>query len=183
MPSHSNKPHEETMSSTRAFDGALLHVRDDRVRLPSGHEGVREVVEHPGAVAVIARTVDDHIVLVRQWRHAIGDYLLETPAGTLDREEEPIETARRELREETGYEAESLTEIASFYSSAGYTDEKLIVFVAEGCRAGEKQDDTDEPTEVVLVPVADLKRLLAFGPDQIRDATTLIGLFWLAANR
>src|SRR6478735_6983242 len=98
-------PHEETLRSERGFDGKLLHVRVDHVRLPSGRESVREVVEHPGAVAIVAVTERGEVILIRQWRHAAGAELLEIPAGTRETGEAPETTAGRELIEETGYRA------------------------------------------------------------------------------
>ena len=100
-----NPAHEETISSERGFDGKLIHVRVDRVRMPSGRESVREVVEHPGAVSILALTESDEIILIRQWRHAVEAEMLEMPAGTREPGEDEKATARRELREETGYEA------------------------------------------------------------------------------
>lgn len=175
-------PREETIRSERGFDGKLVHVRVDHVRLPSGRASVREVVEHPGAVAIVAVTVDDEVVLVRQWRHAVQQELLEIPAGTAETGESSEETARRELLEETGYTADSIKEIARYYSSAGFSNEQMTLFLAEGCTPGEREDDTDERTEVVLVPLAGISRLLEPGDDQVRDAKSLIGLLWLSCR-
>jgi ADP-ribose pyrophosphatase len=175
----SGATHEETNSSERGFDGKLVHVRVDHVRLPSGRESVREVVEHPGAVAIVALTSDDQIILVRQWRHAVGDDLLEIPAGTREPEEPAADTARRELIEETGYSPGTLTEIASVFSSAGYCTEQVTVFFATDCTPVERDTDPDERTDVVLVPRDHIGRLIDPGQEQVRDAKTLIGLLWL----
>jgi ADP-ribose pyrophosphatase len=171
--------HEQTIRSERGFDGKLVHVRVDHVRLPSGRESVREVVEHPGAVAIVALTTGDEVILVRQWRHAIAQELLEIPAGTREAGEPEEATARRELTEETGYVSGSIRQVARFYSSAGFTNEQIALFLAEGCTLGEREENADERTEVVLVPRAEVARLLEPGPDQVRDAKSLIGLLWL----
>jgi ADP-ribose pyrophosphatase len=175
--------HERTLRSERGFDGRLVHVRVDHVRLPSGRESVREVVEHPGAVAIAALTSDDQVILVRQWRHAVGEQLLEIPAGTREPGEPAAETARRELIEETGYSPSTLTEIASVYSSAGYCTEQVTIFVAKDCTSIERSDDPDEGTEIVLIPRHEIGRLIEPGTEHIRDAKTLIGLLFLTTQR
>jgi ADP-ribose pyrophosphatase len=171
--------HEQTLRSERGFDGKLVHVRVDHVRLPSGRESVREVVEHPGAVAIVALTADDRVIFVRQWRHAVQDLLLEIPAGTRDQGESEVTTARRELIEETGYAAGSIEQLARFYTSAGYSNEQMTLFLATGCTAADRKEDLDEGTEVVLVPRRDVPGLLQPGANQVRDAKSLIGLLWL----
>ncbi|MCC6792953.1 MAG: NUDIX hydrolase [Thermomicrobiales bacterium] len=171
--------HEKTIRSERGFDGKLVHVRVDHVRLPSGREGVREVVEHPGAVGVVALTARDEVVLVRQWRHAVQQELLEIPAGTAEPGESPEETARRELIEETGYRAGSIRQIACYYSSAGFLSEQLTLFLAEDCAPGDRADDADERTEVFLVPRGGIADLIDSNDQPVRDAKTLIGLLWL----
>jgi ADP-ribose pyrophosphatase len=175
-------PHEETISSERGFDGKLVHVRVDRVRLPSGRESVREVVEHPGAVALLGITTNDELILVRQWRHAVGRAMLEIPAGTREPGESESETARRELLEETGYTAGTISQIARYYSSAGFCDEEMTLFLAEHCISRGQVEDVDERTNVVLVPRAGVRSLLEPGPNQVHDAKSLIGVLWLLSN-
>jgi ADP-ribose pyrophosphatase len=175
-------PHEETISSSRGFDGKLVHVRVDRVRLPSGKESVREVIEHPGAVAILALTTNDDVIFVRQWRHAVGRELLELPAGTREPGESAIETARRELQEETGFAAGQLREIARYFSSAGFLNEQITLVLAQECFPGEQKIDIDEATRVELVPVSRLSSMIE--PDgELHDAKSLIGVLWLIANR
>ena len=166
-------------ASERGYDGQLVHVRVDHVRLPSGRESTREVVEHPGAVAIVALTSDDEVILVRQWRHAIGGPLLEIPAGTREPDEPAEETARRELIEETGYASDAWSRIGDVLPSPGYTTEQETLFLAEACRPVERPQTPDERTELVLLPRAEIGRLLTPGPDLPRDAMTLIGLLWL----
>src|SRR5262245_55403664 len=109
------------ISSRYAFEGTLYKVRVDEIRLPSGRETVREIIEHPGAVAILAITEDQQIILVRQFRYAVDSPLLEIPAGTREPNESPVETAARELIEETGYRAANIRELHTYYSSAGYS--------------------------------------------------------------
>jgi ADP-ribose pyrophosphatase len=171
-------PHEETTGSRIAYDGGLVRIRVDDVRLPSGRESERVVVEHPGAVAVVGLTPAGEVILVRQWRHAIGRSLLEIPAGTREHGEPAVETAKRELVEETGYRAGEIEEIARFTTSAGYSSEEMTLFLATGCVAHEREASEDERTDVVLVPRAEVARLLD-GPERMEDAKSLIGLLWL----
>jgi ADP-ribose pyrophosphatase len=174
--------HERTLSSRRGFDGHLLQIRVDEVELPSGRRSQREVVEHPGSVAIVALTERDELILVRQWRHAVGHALLEIPAGTSEPGERAAETATRELREETGFAATELREIAALYPTAGYSNEEMRYFLATGCREVEHGRDADEGTEVVLVPRAEIGSMLRPGDRQVRDAKTMIGVLWLMAG-
>jgi ADP-ribose diphosphatase len=176
-------PHGETIASRRGFDGAWVHVRVDDVRLPSGRVRPREVVEHPGAVAIVALTIDDEVVMLRQHHHAIGRSLLGLPAGTVESGEAPAATARRELLEETGYAAGDLRELASYYTSPGYTDERLTIFLATECVPAPAERDPDELIAVAAVPLAAIPPLVAPGPAQLRDAKSLIGLLLLLRER
>jgi ADP-ribose pyrophosphatase len=171
-------PHEETTGSRSAYDGGLVRLRVDDVRLPSGRQSQRVVVEHPGAVAVVALTADEQVILVRQWRHAIGRSLLEIPAGTREQGEPEVETAKRELIEETGYRAGEIVEIARFLTSAGYSNEVMTLFLATSCVPIDVSASEDERTMAELVPRNELGRLLA-GADRMEDAKSLIGLLWL----
>ncbi|MGH2532760.1 MAG: NUDIX domain-containing protein [Thermomicrobiales bacterium] len=170
---------EMTVESRLGFHGRLINVRVDTVRLPGGRETMREVVEHPGAVAVIALTTDHHVLLVRQYRHSAGKTLLELPAGTIEPEEPPAETARRELIEETGFVPGRLTELVAFHPTPGYSSERITLFLAEECRPAPNAATTDEVIDVVTLPFASIRELLLPGPNQVEDGKTLIGLFWL----
>jgi ADP-ribose pyrophosphatase len=171
-----------TVASREEYVGRLLRVRVDEIRLPTGRTSTREVVEHPGAVAILALTADDHLLLVRQYRHAAGRVLLELPAGTRDRAEAVAETARRELVEETGHVPGTLTELVTFFPTPGYSAEQITLFRADACVPVEGEKDADEPAQLVRVPLAELPSLIAPGPDQIADGKTLIGLLWLLGN-
>ena len=123
---------EKTLSSERIYDGAIIHVRRDRVLLPNGRTSVREVVEHPGGVGILAVDGDGMVLLVRQYRYAFGRTLLEIPAGKREPGEEPLVTARRELREETGVTADSWTPLGQLIASPGCYDETLYLYLAQG---------------------------------------------------
>jgi ADP-ribose pyrophosphatase len=177
MPSDS--PSEVTVGSHDGYNGRFLRVRVDEVRLPSGRTSTREVVEHPGAVAILALTNDGHLLLVRQYRHAAGRALLELPAGTREPDEPAAGTARRELIEETSYAAGTLAELVTFFSTPGYSTEQITLFRADGCAPVEHDREAEEPAQLVRIPIAEVPSLIAPGPNQIADGKTLIGLLWL----
>lgn len=176
-------PLGDILSSERGFDGAWVHVRVDKVQLPSGRIATREVVEHPGAVAIVAITTDGEVLLLRQAHHPIQRVLLGLPAGTLEPGEEPAACARRELTEETGYAAGALTQIASYFTSPGYTSEQLTIFLAEECTYAAGTIDPDELISVVPTPLSAIPALVTPGPQQVQDAKTLIGLLLLCQLR
>jgi len=176
-------PHEEQTGSARAFDGKLLHVRVDDVRLPSGRESVREIVEHPGSVVIVPVTVADDVILIRQFRHATGRTLLELPAGLIDPGEEILETARRELLEETGYVAGTLRHLTTVYVSPGYSEERTSIVLAEGCVATPHEPDQDEPMQVLTRPLTSIPDLLIPGETVIENAQAMLGLLWLLRLR
>ena len=148
----------------KAFDGKLISVVVD--------DDGKEIVQHPDAVAVVAFDADGCIVLVRQSRPAVGATLLELPAGMLEEGEWPIDCARRELREETGLQGGEWREVATVYTTPGFCDERVHLFVATGLEEGEPDPDAGEDLEVVRVPEAALPGLL---PD-LEDAKTVAGL-------
>ena len=175
----SSHPRGEVLASRRGFDGKRVRVRIDDVRLPSGRRTVREVIETVPAVAVVPITTYGHVLLIRQYHHAIGRALLGLPAGTQEPGEEPAAAARRELIEETGYAAEDLAELVAYYPSPGYTDERLTIFRADGCRSVGGGPTPDELIDVVPVPLTEIPALMAADPTQIAESKTLIGLLWL----
>ncbi len=172
---------ERVLRSERVFDGRLLKLRVDRVALPSGRETTREVVEHPGAVAIVPLLDDGRAVLVRQYRHAVGRALLEIPAGTLDQPGESVEdAAARELAEETGYTAARLERLAAFYPAPGFATEHMTLFLATGLTAGDQGVMEDEEITVEFVPLDEVPERLARG--DFSDAKTRAGLL-LARER
>jgi ADP-ribose pyrophosphatase len=149
------------------YDGNLIDVTVERW---GEHE--REIVEHPGAVAVVAVDAEEHVWLVRQLREATRRELLELPAGTAEPGEDPLETARRELREECGLRGGTWRELTSFWTTPGFCREYMHVFLAEGVERGAAQPDEDEALEIVRWPVAEVGELLG----EVEDAKTLAGL-------
>ena len=149
------------------YDGELFDVTVERW---GEHE--REIVEHPGAVAIVAVDAERFVTLVRQLREPARKYLLELPAGTLEPGEKPLETARRELAEETGLTGGAWRELAAFYTTPGFCRERMHVFVAEGVERGEPRAQADEEFELVRWPVDDVGSRL----DELEDAKTLAGL-------
>ena len=165
---------EETIDSAIAFQGRLLRVRVDNVRLPDGHRSTREVVVHPGAVAMVPLLDAEHVLLVRQWRHPAGRALLEIPAGTLGAGEDPRDCAVRELMEEVGYRPRTLTRLAGIFLAPGYSSECLQLFLAEQLTPERLAQDEDENIEIVSLSWHDIDELLLRG--EIGDAKTLAGL-------
>ena len=146
----------------------------DTVRLENGRLTEREIVEHPGAVAVVALDGDDNVILVRQFRKPAEMELLEIPAGTLEAGEEPIACAQRELKEETGYLAECLEQIGGFYSSPGFCTEHIRLYLATGLREGRSAPEDDEAIRIIKVPLSDIPAMVSQG--KICDGKSIAGL-------
>jgi ADP-ribose pyrophosphatase len=182
MPDNSSLAIPKRLSSRLAFEGHLYRVRVDQIRLPSGRETVREVIEHPGAVAILAITDDDRLILVRQYRYSVNDSLLEIPAGTCEPNEPPVETAGRELIEETGFQAANITEVRTYFSSAGYSNERITIVLATGCHRVTDELAPDEIDEVTLIPREAALTLFEPGPNGARDAKTIIAVSMLLAG-
>ena len=168
----------ERIGSQTAWEGRIASVRVDRFRYDDGQEAEREVVAHPGAVAVVAHD-GERLYLVRQPREAVDEQaLLELPAGKLDEEgEEPLDTARRELAEEIGKGARAWEHLTSFYTSPGFADEECHVYLATDLYDEPAEADDTERIEIVEAPLADLDDLIA----GCRDSKTLVGLLWFRA--
>ena len=168
---------ETPVAGEVVFDGALLHVRRDRVRLPTGREATREYIVHPGAVVVVPLLDDGRLVMERQFRYPLGRVLLELPAGKVDRGEDPFVTGVRELAEETGYTAREWARAGVMHNAVGYSDERIEIWFARGLTAGRAQLDDGEHLDVVLVDPAELDAMAARG--DVTDVKTLVGLLWL----
>jgi ADP-ribose pyrophosphatase len=166
--------HEELLSSRRVYDGRVVSLRVDEVCLPSGRVTEREIVEHRGAVGVVAIDDDGEVLLVRQFRSALGAPLLEIPAGTLGEGEEPLTCALRELEEETGYSAGQIEELYAFYSSPGFSNERIWLFLATDLSPGPQRPETDEIIEVVKLPLSRALEMVAEGG--VCDGKSILGL-------
>ena len=167
---------ENLISSEDVFNGSLLKVKVDRVRLPDGAETVREHIDHPGAVVVIAVLDNGKMLLERQFRYPLKQVFLELPAGKIDRGEPILDTARRELREETGYKAKSWRHLGVMHPCIGYSNERIELFLAHGLSYVGHARDQEEFIEVVEFSLADA--VLAIRDGEITDGKTIAGLFW-----
>jgi ADP-ribose pyrophosphatase len=167
---------EHLVSTERPWQGRLIAVRVDQVRLASGRTAGREVVEHPGAVGILAWD-GSRVALVRQWRHAVGGNLLEIPAGTLDPGERPLATARRELAEECALSAASWVAGPSFYTAPGFCTERLSLFLATDLSEASVDAPEDEDLELSWLSLPDA--LAAIDSGEIVDAKSIAGLLWL----
>jgi len=167
---------ERTVSSEHVFRGDLLSLRVDVVELDSGRRTTREVVEHPGAVAILAWD-GERLAMVSQWRAAASGELLEIPAGTLEPGEQPGATARRELAEECGLAAENWEEGPSFYTAPGFSTELLTLFLASDLVPSEASAPEDEALTRSWLTLDEA--LAAIDDGRIRDAKSLVGILWL----
>ncbi len=169
---------ESELSSETIYRGALLHVRKDRVQLPNGNESVREYIIHPGAVVILAFLDNGNLLFERQYRYPLRQVFLELPAGKIDQGEAIIDTARRELREETGYVAAAWEHLGVMHPCIGYSDERIEIFAAHGLQlSGEKQLDHNEFLDVVEISPEEARQAVWDG--RITDAKTIAALFWL----
>lgn len=169
---------EKTIRRQTIFQGRMINLHVDEVRLPNGKTSTREIVEHPGAVAIMAITDDEKIVLVEQFRKPLEKTLVEIPAGKLDEGEDPEDCARRELEEETGYRCGELISVASFYTSPGFADEICYFYLAKDLvRTNQRQLDEDEFVEVVELTFPEALQYIE--KQKIHDAKTIIAIqYW-----
>ena len=166
---------ETQLSSREIFDGRILHVFEDTVRLPNGAAASREYLRHIGAVCVIPVLEDGSVLVERQYRYPVAQVLTEIPAGKLDtKDEDHLLAAQRELREETGATAERWTSLGLFYPACAYSDEAIEMFLARGIRFGERHLDKDEFLNVTRMPLAALLEAVMAG--EVPDAKTQIAV-------
>ncbi|MBV8810282.1 MAG: NUDIX hydrolase [Acidobacteriaceae bacterium] len=165
----------QIISSREVFKNKLFTIVDEVAHDPDGFEIHRSIVRHPGSAVMMAVDRDHRILLVKQFRLPAEQYLWELPAGRLDPGESPLEAAKRELREETGYQAKTWTDIAAFWASPGYVAEKMNIFLAEDLTEGVQEPMEDERIEIRWFPQAEVGEMIRDG--RIVDAKTMIGYF------
>ncbi len=166
---------ETRLSCEEIYHGKIIHVFRDDVRLPDGGVGMREYIRHIGAACVVPVTDAGEVLTVRQFRYPFGETLLEIPAGKLDRkDEDPLEAAKRELREETGATAKEMIPLGAFYPTCAYSDEVIHMFLARGLSFGEMQPDEDEFIVTARIPLRSLIDDVMAG--RIRDGKTQAAL-------
>ncbi len=164
---------EKVVSEDVAWTGKIFNVDRLRVELPNGQQAIRDVVRHPGAVAIVALTDDGRICLVRQYRTSLGRVTVEIPAGKLAPGEDPLDCARRELREETGMETEKIAFLTTIGTGVGFADELIHIYMATGLRFSRSDPDADEFINVDLVELPEFIDAVLDG--RIEDAKTVVG--------
>jgi len=173
-----NTYEEKTIKRETIFEGKIISLHVDEVKLPNGNTSTREIVEHPGAVAVIAITDEDKMIMVEQFRKPLERSLVEIPAGKLEKGEDPIECAKRELGEETGYTCEQIEHVTSFYTSPGFSDELLHIFLAKGLKKNSHLHlDDDEFVNLLEVSYEEVQQLIK--EQKIYDAKSIYAVqYW-----
>lgn len=167
---------ETRLDSESVFDGRLLHVRRDAVRLPDGGKTTREYIVHPGAAMIIAHPDPDTIILERQFRYPMRRHFIELPAGKIDPGEEPLATAQRELREECGLAATNWRHLTTLHPCISYSDERIELFLATGLSKVERELDEGEFLQVLEVPLEEALQWVRDGT--ITEAKAVTGLLW-----
>lgn len=166
---------EPTIKSNTIFDGNIIKVQVDHVQLPNGKTATRELVKHPGAVAVLPLTSDNRLVVVEQFRKPLEKVTVEIPAGKLEPGEDRLQCAKRELREETGYSAGKWSHLVSFYTSPGFADEEIHLYIAEDLQTGQAQPDDDEFVHVREITLNEALTLIE--TTHICDAKTVAAVY------
>ncbi|MDL5142010.1 NUDIX hydrolase [Bacillus atrophaeus] len=170
---------EKTIQKEKLFSGKVIDLYVEDVELPNGKTSKREIVKHPGAVAVLAVTDSNKIILVNQYRKPLERTIVEIPAGKLEKGEEPEYTALRELEEETGYTAKKLTKITAFYTSPGFADEIVHLFLAEDLSVLEEKRELDEDEFVEVMEVTLENALKLVETREVYDAKTAYAIQYL----
>lgn len=166
---------EKLIKTDKIFAGKIINVRVDSVRVTqNGNTATREIVEHPGGVGIVAVNDEGKVCIVKQYRRPFDDFVVEIPAGKLEWGEDHYECGRRELREETGYSAQSFVYLGEFYTSPGFCNEKIHIYLAQGLTAGENDLDEDEFVEVDWYTLEELVEMVM--NNDIKDGKTAIGI-------
>jgi len=174
------RPEGERLASREIFRGNTVKLDVDRVRLPNGKEMDFEMIRHVGAAAVVPVAADGTVLLIRQYRYATGGFLLEIPAGKLDPGEAPETCAARELAEETGFRATTLEPLGWIWTTPGFTDEKIWLFLATGLEPARQDLEDDEILSLERLPFADAVKKATLG--EIHDGKTVCALLRAAAR-
>jgi len=172
---------EKKISGESVYDGIFLKMKRDTVSLPDGQYAVREYLEHPGAVAILAVLDDGRILLERQYRYPIAQAMIEIPAGKLNTGEDPLLCAQRELQEETGYTAKHWSKIRRIHPVISYSTEFIDIYLAEGLSPGPARLDEEEFLDVFAAPLEELLHWVEMG--KITDVKTIISTYWLERRR
>lgn len=165
---------EQQIKSEKIFDGQILKLFFDQVRLPNGKTATREKISHPGAVGMVPVTDDGNVLLVRQYRYPVDDITIEIPAGKIDKHEVPEKCARRELAEEVGAVNGDLKLLSSFYTTPGFCDEVLHLYIATGFKISDNNLDEDEFLDIVSIKLYEAAKWIMEG--KIKDSKTIIGI-------
>lgn len=166
---------EKTMKTEKIYEGKIINLRIDTVELPDKKYSKREIVEHSGSVGIIP-IIEDYMILVKQFRKPVERNLLEIPAGKIEVNEEPRETAIRELKEETGYKGEDLEYLFEFYTSPGFSNERIYLFLSDNLVEGVPELEDNEHIEVKKVKIKDLVKMVDRG--EITDSKTIISILY-----
>ncbi len=172
---------EKTLKTERIYEGKVVNLRVDTVELPDKKYSKREIVEHSGAVGVIGINDDGRVVLVKQYRKAVDEFLLEIPAGKIEPKEDPKECAIREFKEETGYSASNFHPLVQCFTSPGFSDEKIYLYMAEDLVKGTALPDEDEYIETVEIPFENALEMITKG--EIQDSKTIIAILMAKETR
>lgn len=174
------------LATRRAHDGRIVTLDVETVRLPNGREVELEMIRHAGAAAVVPLLSDPgaddpQVLLIHQYRHATAGRIWEIPAGVLEPGEEPVDCARRELTEETGGVASHVEHLTTIYTTPGFTDERIHLFLASGITSGEARPEHDELIDVQPFPLSEIMKMIRDG--EIVDAKSMVGLLYVAGFR
>ena len=174
------------LSSKLAYQGKVFNVYSDTITEPSGRTNTRDVIRHNGSVVILGlddrtNSADPTVILIRQYRHAAGQFLIELPAGRIDAGEKPLAAAKREMIEETGFRARKWTLLTKYFASPGFLGEWMQIYLAEGLTPGTATPEEDEQIQLLPTPLSEALQLIA--NNKIHDGKTLIGLSLLDARR
>jgi ADP-ribose pyrophosphatase len=174
MKGESSRKEATSKSTTEVYKGRIFNFVTENLTLPNGRDTEMAFIRHPGSTAVVPLLDDNTVVMEVQYRHPVGEYLLEIPAGTLEPGESPLNCAKRELMEETGFRAQELIELGKIHMIPAYSDEEIHVFIARGLTPAEQNLDPDEIIEVVTYPFEKALKMIEAG--KITDALTILSI-------